>query len=494
MPDKEFAVEMPAADQGAVRSWRKLLRGLDESQPGAHSCLGDWLEAGASYELLTGAVIVLCDPLPGGDKKRVRIWRVKQDGTIKVERDSTLGSANAFGTSVRGTLRRLVEKHPPRPGPVRQLTVAPPRVNERADTCGLCRQPVAAREGVLARNHRGYTEAQHQPGQCPPRPPLTNDFAQACGKCGGWLEGGEGVLYEVAPALPGPYGKAVLKARHPQDCPPPDQRTAPPPPAPRANMREQDCMLCGHLVAAGAGLLVRQSSGWDVRHLEGQCPSKEELWEIGRGEPGPYRTRPERWAPTGTVLRSTLYDHHHPFPEDAPGFRRTRDGEVSAIVATVRERRPEYCRDEDGNQPSDLIGEDGWYFRILVRPATAEEAADILAEEAEQQRQAQLAARRRRLFELCDDAEIPATPDLSSAVQVNFGARRSLYQHWPDDELHVDEQAQVAWFLRYNGADGDNWSASNHGSFIARKVPLTEERAQLVADLRAEYPPSDSPV
>ncbi|WP_331732346.1 hypothetical protein OG613_47840 (plasmid) [Streptomyces sp. NBC_00015] len=487
MPGKEFAVAIPAADEGAVKPWRKLLRGLDDSRHGALSCLGDWLEAGASYELPSDAVIVLCDPLPGGDKKRVRIWRVKRNGTIKEERDSTLGSANAFGTSVRGTMRRLVDKYPPPPGAVRQLTAAPPRVNERADTCQLCRQTVAAREGILVRNQRGYTQAQHQPGQCPPPPPMANGFAQECGRCGGWLEKGEGVLYEAAPAL---HGRAVFKARHPQDCPPADQRAAPPP---RANLREQDCMLCGHLVAAGTGLLVRLGAGWEVRHPEGKCLPKEELWEITRGEPGPYRTRPERWAPAGTVLRSTLYDHHHRFPDTAPGFHPVPDGVVSAIVTTVRERRPEYCRDEDGNQPTELIGEDGWYFRILVRPATADEAADILAAEEAQQLRTELAARRRRLFELCDDGEVPETVDLSGAVQVDFGAARSLHQHWPDDELHVDEQARIAWFLRYNGADGDDWSLSNYGPFIARRLPLTEERAHLVADFRAEYASGDAP-
>ncbi|MFI1701502.1 hypothetical protein ACH419_36875 [Streptomyces bobili] len=57
------------------------------------------------------------------------------------------------------------------------------------------------------------------------------------------------------------------------------------------------------------------------------------------------------------MLRSTLYDHHHQFPDTTPGFHHVRDGVVSAIVTTVRERRPEYCRDEDGNQPAELIGE-----------------------------------------------------------------------------------------------------------------------------------------
>lgn len=432
-------------------------------------------------------MIVLCDPLPGGDKKRVRIWRVKRDGTIKEERDSTLGSANAFGTSVRGTMRRLVDKHPPRPGPVQQLTAAPPRVNERADMCGLCRQPVAAREGILVRNHRGYPEARHQQGQCPPPPPLKNDFAQECGRCGGWLEQGEGILYEAAPAGPGPYGKAVFKARHPQDCPPADQRKAAPP---RVNGREQDCMLCGHLVAAGAGFLVRQGAVWEVHHSEGKCLPAEELWEITRGEPGPYRRRPDRWTPAGTVLRSTLYDHGHPFPADAPGFHRVCDGEVSAIVTTVREHRPQYCRDEDGNQPADLIGEDGWYFRILVRPATADEAADILASEAKEARRQALEQRRKALLDFfLDDGTVPEQPDLTGTVPVDFGAkqRRSLHQHWPDDELRVDEEGGHLWLLSYNGADGDDWSRNNLPGFIARHFPLTEERARLVGDLRAEY-------
>ncbi|MFI2722602.1 hypothetical protein ACH5AI_40945 [Streptomyces collinus] len=52
---------------------------------------------------------------------------------------------------------------------------------------------------------------------------------------------------------------------------------------------------------------------------------------------------------------------------------------MSAVVATVRERAPEYCRDENGDNSGCLIGKDGWFFRILVRPATAEVAADLLA-------------------------------------------------------------------------------------------------------------------
>ncbi|MFD5234075.1 hypothetical protein ACFWJ5_37240 [Streptomyces qaidamensis] len=58
-------------------------------------------------------------------------------------------------------------------------------------------------------------------------------------------------------------------------------------------------------------------------------------------------------------VKRILYDHDHPLPKDAPGFRRLRTGEVSAVIATVRERAPEYCRDEGGDNSGCLIGEDG---------------------------------------------------------------------------------------------------------------------------------------
>ncbi|MEE1741182.1 hypothetical protein PUR49_32440 [Streptomyces sp. BE147] len=73
---------------------------------------------------------------------------------------------------------------------------------------------------------------------------------------------------------------------------------------------------------------------------------------------------------------------------------------VTAIVTAVRERQPEYIRDEDGNSPSELIGVDGWWFRILVRPATCEEAAGILVQEEKAARRASLERRRRDLFRL----------------------------------------------------------------------------------------------
>lgn len=483
MPEKTFAVEIAAADDGAVRPWRKWLLRLDEEQPRGKACVGDWLEPGGRYELPVGAVVVGCDPLPGGERKRVRVWRVIADGQLKEERDSTLRNANAFGASVRGTLRRLLEKHPAAPGQVaRQVAAAPPRVNDRADTCWLCRQPVAARAGVLVRQG-GRSRPQHRPGQCPPRPPRHNEWAQSCGKCGGWLEAEEGVLYDAGGGV-----VPVTRARHPEACPSAAERKHPPP---RTNRQAQECERCGQVVPAGGGELLGGPGAWTVRHRSGQCPPCEELWEIGRGKPGRFHPRPERWAAPGTVLRTELFEpEHHPFPQDAPGYRRLDEHRVTAIVTTVRERRPVYYRDEDGNNPGDLLGEDGWHFRILVRPATPAEAAEILAQEEKAARRHAL-ERRLEISFAFDQADclIPDTPDLTGTTPVDFGARerRSLHQHWPDDKVLLDEAAGVVWFLRYNGADGDTWSASNVPGFIAARFPLTEERRAVIADLDSEY-------
>ncbi|MGW0562842.1 hypothetical protein ACWDZ4_20040 [Streptomyces sp. NPDC003016] len=224
--------------------------------------------------------------------------------------------------------------------------------------------------------------------------------------------------------------------------------------------------------------------------------SEQSRWMISRGEPGPYKPRPGQWAAPGTVLRAELWEsEERPFPADAPGYRRLDERRVSAIVTTVSEDPPVYCRDEDGDQPSDLIGVDGWLFVIHVRPATAEEAADILASEAVAARCAQLEQRRRNLFGrgFPGDGEVPAADavgDLTGTVAVPYGAelRRGVHEHWPDDEIRVNAARGEVWALYYNGMDGDDWSRNNYGrSFIAVRYPLTAERAELINELRAEY-------
>ncbi|OLZ51631.1 hypothetical protein BS329_15300 [Amycolatopsis coloradensis] len=170
---------------------------------------------------------------------------------------------------------------------------------------------------------------------------------------------------------------------------------------------------------------------------------------IDASEPGtPDRTPGSLWQ-IGDVLRAKVPSVEHPVPEDSPG----RCGEpggvwVSLIVSVLAEAEPQFIRDEDGDSPAALFGEDGWWFRAKVRPATAEKAAPLLAEEASAARRRDL--ERRRLAEFAfgygriDDGEVPAEPDTSAAVAVPFGAE-SRRRGWPPDRLLVDQQAGVVW-------------------------------------------------
>jgi hypothetical protein len=168
---------------------------------------------------------------------------------------------------------------------------------------------------------------------------------------------------------------------------------------------------------------------------------------------------------------------------------------VSAVVVVLAELAPEYVRDEDGDSPSELIGEDGWFFQAVVRPGTGREAAGLLADEARQAHRADLERRRRSLlswrYARQPDARWLAEPDLGAAVRVPY--REGWQGHWAvvEDEIRVDEPAGLVWTLSYNGAGGDDWSTSNYGSYLALVQPLTDERRALVAALRAEYGVAD---
>jgi hypothetical protein len=166
---------------------------------------------------------------------------------------------------------------------------------------------------------------------------------------------------------------------------------------------------------------------------------------------------------------------------------------VSLIVAVVAEAKPVYIRDEDGNQPLDLIGEDGWFFQARVRVATTEEAEAILAVERARENVDALRLRAEVEILRAADGEVPAeAPALLDLPGVRvehrrpgslaFAASWGAYIH-----LRVDRPGGWVWMLRHNGADGDNWSANNCGTFVARRMPFTEQRAELVDALAAEF-------
>lgn len=321
-----------------------------------------------------------------------------------------------------------------------------------------------------------------------------NRNGQECRRCAGWVEPGEGILSRLTEYSP-------WDVEH-EECPPEGQRKAAPR---RANELHQACARCWAVVPAGAGLLIAPAfpgGAWQVEH-NGTCPPyaggySGPTWTVSHRVAGrKYKyPAPSGGYRTGQVLRADVDERTHQVPADAPGRRPGRhDGRVSAVFTVVAEAEPQWCEDADGNQPSDLIGEDGWFFRARVRPATAEEAAPLLTEEADARADAELRARARQLLAWRygrADSDI-LHPNAAEVQELHAdGIEPVDVPLWPEfGQPHPNRLVEIEGValvtLAYNGADGDTWDASNWGSWIALWHPLTPERAQLLADLRARY-------
>jgi hypothetical protein len=134
----------------------------------------------------------------------------------------------------------------------------------------------------------------------------------------------------------------------------------------------------------------------------------------------------------------------------------------------------------------------GWVYFTEVREAAPAETAELDAREARQERREALAANR-AAFSAAPDAETPEEApagllDLPGArteperpLTLAFGPE-GCYRH-----LRADADGGWLWELTWNGADGDDWSLSNAGPYIARRVPLTPERRALFTNLGAEF-------
>lgn len=203
---------------------------------------------------------------------------------------------------------------------------------------------------------------------------------------------------------------------------------------------------------------------------------------VTRCRPTRHEGRPEKGFTLGQVLRHQIWDTAA-VPASAPGYRVLPDGTVSAIVTIVAELEPEYCRAEDGNAPPELVGRDGWVFTGAARLATPDEAARVLEAEARAARREELTIRLRQLLDhRSPDARWPGRIDWSGGRRVWFGHRGNPAV--PEDEIHLDEATGLIWYAHYLIGGGDQ---ANYGGFRVHSFPLTPERAQLVADLEAEY-------
>lgn len=339
------AVVVPAAEQGARKSWRRLVTAVDPNKDSAYALDGPWLEPDRAYEVPSGAVVIACDTF--ADHRLVRMLTAEVGGLAETK---VWDQKKPLGRAVLNFIGRRL----PTPAftTVRALEVLP---NLWEGWCLRCYQTVPARAGQFVEDG-GRRRVAHLDGACPPRPPLRNNYAGNCHLCTGWIEAGAGHAAQLndeqwAAAfrrnIRMSYGR--WHVQHPDGA-------CPPIPEPTPNLYDGWCRECGELVPARAGVFDN-----GVRHRYG-CPEPtitEPTWTVHR-RAGALRV--------GQVLQARLrpWGAELPVPSCAPGYRVLDEhGLVHAVVTVVQ-----------------TLGRDA-RFNARVRIATPAEAVDVLAAQAQ---------------------------------------------------------------------------------------------------------------
>lgn len=159
-------------------------------------------------------------------------------------------------------------------------------------------------------------------------------------------------------------------------------------------------------------------------------------------------------------------------PYGVPGVGETVRLDDGSVVTSLRAWNRYYR--EDG-MVFGAADDAGYVYFAEVREATAEESAPLLQREtALQDRKALIAHAEAEIVTPSirpEDGE--QVPDLITLPGAEIG---------PLVQIRAGQDA--LWVLRYNGADGDNWSYNNYRGYIATQVRLTPERSALFAELQ----------
>lgn len=457
----------------ADRRW--LLTGVDSKNSGLDAVRGHALDAGATYSLPAHSLVIGVEDLDEPARQQVRLWQAQANGAIKLAE-----SWICTPTLDRATLEKVAD-YVQRCGAdwlagletPRLLKEAPPTPNPTAGDCALCGQSVPARWGRLVKGG-----IAHHLGRC--QPPV-NPVAGTCWRCHQPVAARAGRLFHRHVQ----HADGVCEIQQPAE----------------ANPKAGTCTQCGQLVPAKAGWVVEaddEDGPARVRHPEGTCPPLPTgpLWTVHRHRAGRFNPRPARGFQPSETVRATVVADLVPVPADAPGRRdveHVAGNRVSVIVTVVAEETPQYFGDnglEHDFHPEELYGDCGWYFTATVRLATADEARPVLEAEAQVQHRKALRARMQELLTTRVTAPVPdatAGPvDRTHARQVRYSPARTqpLPAHiHGQDEIWVSETAGLIWVRKYRGGEAND--GPHHTTYAH---PLTKERAQLVADLDAEYP------
>lgn len=131
-----------------------------------------------------------------------------------------------------------------------------------------------------------------------------------------------------------------------------------------------------------------------------------------------------------------------------------------------------------------LEDDSGWLVHLTCRAATPEEAAPILAELAEQQKEVARADAYRRLFHAADGEYVREESGqihlLHEGVRIPWRGGFTMYGGGEEFVLIEAGPRAGVWHLVNNGSDGDDWGASNVATggagAIGRRYEVTSER------------------
>ncbi len=187
-------------------------------------------------------------------------------------------------------------------------------------------------------------------------------------------------------------------------------------------------------------------------------------------------------AATTPAPHCVVYADYAPAPGTIIWGRRQDRTEGPLVI--VRLQR------EQADDDNDWTGADRWVFYAYCRDATPEEAAPLLAERAaDQQRQQALDQRAAIAHHIQETGERPggrSKPVLEISQQ---GYRvHDTHTIYGSGDTFVITPAYI-WYVRYNSADGDDWSLSNTDLGIGWRVPYSPELEQELLQLEAILDP-----
>ncbi|MFC7331374.1 hypothetical protein [Marinactinospora rubrisoli] len=485
-------VAIPAQIPGR-KCWAKALGAIDLHGRGGHAVEGPWLDRGGLYDLRPGLLLLTVERRQGEDDRALTatLWRVDPhvEGGLDLVKTWRNKSGRIGPQIIKGLHTHLSKarsrKRNPAPYPLREYTpVNPkPRRNKYTRRCYRCGTTVAAGTGLISRDERGY-RAEHE--VCPPP---VNRYAGHCLHCTGWIEAGQGILLPTGPTEDDLLARAVAFSQGeiletPQRWRPAHDGACPAVPAPRpdpqTNRWAGPCELCWQIIGPGRGALKGPRGDRHLIHPD-RCPDNPlnpdgaPTWVVHERTLGDAPVSYD--YPAGTIARVTL-EHG---PGEGPGWRELPEGRVSVIGVVIAALRRRHL---DGH------GRDGETVTTLWRVASPAEAERVLELEARRWAATAVAARARELLALLPGAR-PADAVHPPAEQLEDTALVGLAQVWlprgaarPETRVHVDEANALVWTVVHNSADGDDWALSNWGGYIATAHPLTEQRRQLLDDLR----------